>query len=566
MEILHPKNETFSELDERSREIMKKTIAFFESKGKAKLKQEDHEAVWYDDFIQFLKKEKVFATLLTPSENGDNHPEKRWDTYRNTVFSEILGFYGLSFWYTWQVSILGLGPLWMSQNPAIKKRTAEALEAGGIFAFGLSEKEHGADLISSDMKLSPNGDTYLANGDKYYIGNGNKAAIVSTFGKYSDTGNFVFFAVESDKPEYKLKQNVVYSQKYVAEYELNNYPIKKEDIISENRAAWDSALATVAFAKFNLGPASIGLSEHSFYEAINHASNRILFGQPVTNFSHIQLLFTEAYARLVAMRLFAYRAADYMKVASSEDKRYLLYNPMVKLKVTMQGEKVMDLIWDVIAARGFEKDVVFESATRDIRMLPKLEGTAHINMLLVTNFMQNFMFQPKEYSEVPSGKNPSNDSYLFNQGSTTKGQNKIQFHDYQIAYNSFSTPNLDLFKEQIRMFKILLEKYPPSKEQSRDVDFMLGLGELFAGIVYGQLILEEAKNRNLDLDLLDSIFEFLVKDFSKYCTELWIRPSSSPEQANYCSQMIRRTISNKEVFEKNWNRVLSLKDKYQMNP
>ena len=111
-----------------------------------------------------------------------------------------------------------------------------------------------------------------------------------------------------------------------------------------------------------------------------------------------------------------------------------------------------------------------------------------------------------------------------------------------------------------------MEKYPPSKEQSRDVDFMLGLGELFAGIVYGQLILEEAKNRNLDLDLLDSIFEFLVKDFSKYCTELWIRPSSSPEQANYCSQMIRRTISNKEVFEKNWNRVLSLKDKYQMNP
>ncbi len=37
-------------------------------------------------------------------------PDARWDTYRNCIFNEILGFYGLSYWYAWQVSILGLGP------------------------------------------------------------------------------------------------------------------------------------------------------------------------------------------------------------------------------------------------------------------------------------------------------------------------------------------------------------------------------------------------------------------------------------------------------------------------
>ena len=55
---------------------------------------------------------------------------------------------------------------------------------GGVFAFGLSEKEHGADIYSTDMMLNPQGDgTYKADGDKYYIGNGNEAALVSTFGK-----------------------------------------------------------------------------------------------------------------------------------------------------------------------------------------------------------------------------------------------------------------------------------------------------------------------------------------------------------------------------------------------
>ena len=53
-------------------------------------------------------------------------------------FAEILGFYGLQYWYTWQVTVLGLGPIWTSDNEAIKKRAAEALQHGGIFARPLS--------------------------------------------------------------------------------------------------------------------------------------------------------------------------------------------------------------------------------------------------------------------------------------------------------------------------------------------------------------------------------------------------------------------------------------------
>jgi len=33
-------------------------------------------------------------------------PDYRWDTWRNCEFNEILAFYALHYWYTWQVSIL----------------------------------------------------------------------------------------------------------------------------------------------------------------------------------------------------------------------------------------------------------------------------------------------------------------------------------------------------------------------------------------------------------------------------------------------------------------------------
>lgn len=66
-------------------------------------------------------------------------------------------------------------------------------------------------------------------------------------------------------------------------------------------------------------------------------------------------MFVDAYCRLFSMKLFAARAKDYMRSASATDRRYLLFNPMVKMKVTMQGEEVINLLWDVIAAKGFEK-------------------------------------------------------------------------------------------------------------------------------------------------------------------------------------------------------------------
>ena len=123
----------------------------------------------------------------------------------------------------------------------------------------------------------------------------------------------------------------------------------------------------------------------------------------VTDFPHVRQMFTDAYARLVAMKLFALRAGDYMRVASPADRRYLLYNPTVKMKVTTQGEEVINLLWDVIAAKGFERDMVFEMAARDIRALPKLEGTVHVNIALIVKFMANYFFAPAEYPAGPHG-------------------------------------------------------------------------------------------------------------------------------------------------------------------
>jgi len=565
--LLNPKKKRFEHLDPRSREIMQKTIAFFEAKGKERLKADYHNRVWYDDFLEFVKKNRIFSTLLTPAAFSAGDPDTRWDTSRICDFNEILGFYGLAYWYTWQVSILGLGPIWMSGNRGVKERAATMLREGGIFAFGLSEKTHGADLYASEMALTPLGEgQYMADGGKYYIGNANEAAMVSTFGKNSETGEYVFFVADPKHDHYELVKNVVEWQSYVAEYSLSAYPIAGDDILSTGRDAWDAALNTVNVGKFNLGWASVGICTHAFYEAINHASRRNLYGKFVTEFPHIRQLFTDAYTRLAAMRLFSTRAIDYMRSASPDDRRYLLYNPLVKMKVTTQGETVINLLWDVIAARGFEKDMYFENAAQDIRALPKLEGTVHVNMALIIKFMANYFFSPDTFPEIHRRTDPTDDAFLFNQG-PTKGLGKIRFHDYAAAYESVDLPNVAIFREQIALLKEFLLTATPDEQQARDIGFLLNLGELFSLVAYGQLIIEQSGIDRVDDDLLNRIFDFMVRDFSNHALAIYTHDSSTEKQMSMCSKMVKKPAVDPEQFMRIWERyVIEMADAYEMNP
>ena len=563
MKLLNPKKLRQSHPDPVMQAIVRKTIDFFETKGKKRLKEDDLNRVWYADFVEFIKREKIFATLLTPA--GYGGADCRWDTSRLVVFNELLGFYGLCYWYVWQVTILGLGPIWMSGNEELKRKAALLLDQGAIFAFGLSEKQHGADIYASDMLLLPTGEgRYVARGDKYYIGNGNEAAMVSTFGRLPENGGYVFFVVNSKHEKYELVKNITATQSYVAEFILHDYPVTDADILSRGDEAWNAALNTVNIGKYNLGWASIGICTHAFYEALNHASGRSLYNMHVTDFPHVKQMFVDAYARLIAMKLFASRAADYFRSASADDRRYLLYNPVVKMKVTTQGEEVINLLWDVIAAKGFEKDTYFDTAARDIRALPKLEGTVHVNIALIVKFMQNYFFYPAEYAAVPRRDDAKNDGFLFHQG-PAKGLGKIRFHDYRPAYEGSSLPNVRIFAEQIELFREFLLKATPDSAQQKDIDFLLAVGEIFTLVVYGQLILENGAMCDVRDDIVDQIFDFMVRDFSKFALQLYSKPSTTEMQIELCQRMIRKANVDAERYRRVLERdVYSLQGAYTM--
>ena len=113
---------------------------------------------------------------------------------------------------------------------------------------------------------------------------------------------------------------------------------------------------------------------------------------------------------------------------------------------------------------------------------------------------------------------------------------------------------------------LLTTSAPPTEEQQRDLDFLLGLGELFTLVVYGQLILEQAALVELESGTLDQIFDVLVRDFSAHSVALHGKTSSTEAQQAWALEHVRKPVVDHERFARVWTTVRELAGTYAMRP
>ena len=223
------------------------------------------------------------------------------------------------------------------------------------------------------------------------------------------------------------------------------------------------------------------------------------------------------------MKLFSDRAIDYFRSASLDDRRYLLFNPVTKSKVTSEGEKVVTLLWDVLAAKGFEKNTYFCEVARLIGALPRLEGTVHVNVAQILKFMPNYMFNP---TDVPgrsrSRDDPADDDLLLVPGPGPRRVSKIQFADWAPIYEQLvHVSNVARFYEQAEAFAGCCATAAPDDDQARRPRLR---ARRRAPVHAGRLRPVDPRaggaRTALDHDLVDQIFDIQIRDFSGYAIAL----------------------------------------------
>jgi len=99
------------------------------------------------------------------------------------------------------------------------------------------------------------------------------------------------------------------------------------------------------------------------------------------------------------------------------------------------------------------------------------------------------------------------------------------------------------------------------------MDFLLYLGEMFTNVAYGQLIIEKFNMDVFEPDLLEQIFDFMIRDFNDYALKLYGRTDTTEAQMAYCLKIIHKPVVDKDRFTRVWeNHVIPLKDTYEMKP
>jgi acyl-CoA dehydrogenase len=516
-------------------------VEFFQRKGLEALKREDRQEDWYQDWLDYQAQHGLYAGLLSPQRYSSRG--QQLNLLKLTRFIEAFAYFSPAHAYSLQVSFLGLFPILMSANEPLKREAIAQLEQGGLFAFGVSEKAHGSDLFGNEFTIRPS-DTggWLANGAKYYIGNANAASIISVLAKEGEAKRaaFVFFALRPQAaPAFQNLRKIRtlgVRNAFVGEFEVKDHPFPESDVIARGRGAWEAMFATVNLGKFFLGFGAVGICAHAFAEASAHLRQRILYGKPVAELPHIRDATAFAFARLLAMKLYAYRALDYLQASSPDDRRYLLFNAVQKAKVSTEGVKVLALLGECIGARGVEAETFFELALRDAPLIPGLEGSTHINFGLAAQFIDTYFAAASREVPVPasllldqadSGENP----YWLD--ARERNAKTVGFAPYLRAYEPLqAVPNVPVFVKQVAAFRRFVANGATALNPDGNAGLHIGLGKCLSTIAYAQLVAENCIAMEIAASTIGIIFHGIVEDLSAEALKLaaLFPPRSAPRR------------------------------------
>jgi acyl-CoA dehydrogenase len=519
---------------------------FFRAKGVIALKQEDQREEWYPDWIAYQAGHGLYASLVSPERYSSRG--HRLDLRRLTRFLEAFAYYSPAHAYSLHVSFLGLFPILQSANEALKREAVARLEAGGLFAFAVSEREHGSDLMAIEFTLQADESGELtARGGKSYIGNVNAAGLVSVLARKAGPGGpnrrapFVFFALRpTETPAFASVRKIRtlgIRTAFVGEFAVAGQPVPPGDVIAEGRDAWDAAFGAVDFGKFFLGFGAVGICEHALAEATGHLRRRILYGKPATDLPHIRARTAGAFARLTAMKLYAYRALDYLYAAGPNDRRYLLFNAVQKARVSTEGVKVMSLLSECIGAKGFEADTYFEMALREVPMIPGLEGSTHINFRLTAQFIDNYFGDraagpPAPPSVTLGTADPGENPYWL--GPHDRHTRTVQFAPFRDAYRPLrAVPNVRTFVRQVEAFRrLFIDVGMGVPDLVGDAALSIAAGRCFSAVAYGQLVAEHCTAAGLPAAIVSVVFQGLIEDLTADALRLAaLFPAGGPQRA-----------------------------------
>jgi len=250
-----------------------------------------------------------------------------------------------------------------------------------IGAFALTEPAHGSDAVSLETSARREGDTWVINGQKRWIGNGTIADVVVIWARDTSDGKVKAFLVERDTEGYSARRmdgKGSLRAVWQAEIDLNDVRVPEANRLSGAQSFADAA-NVLAGTRSTVAWAALGHATAAYDAAMAYSRQRMQFGKPLMSFQIVQDRLVKMLADVCGMQLYCLRLGRLMEEGTMSDTIAAL----AKMHNTRVARRVVADARDLLGGNGILLEYHVMRHMADLEAIHTYEGTETIQTLIV---------------------------------------------------------------------------------------------------------------------------------------------------------------------------------------
>lgn len=299
------------------------------------------------------------------------------------VDSSIATFFGVQ-------SGLTMGSIYLCGSEEQKAYWLPRLQQfKSIGAFGLTEPEVGSGAAGGlTTTVKRNGDTWVLNGQKKWIGNATFADVTVIWARDVDDNQVKGFLVKKDTPGFSVEkikgkmalrivQNGLISMKDCEVTEADRLPFANS--FKDTAKVLQMTRAGVAWM-------AVGCARGAYENALDYTRKRKQFGKPIASFQLIQDHLVEMLSNLTAMQSLVFRLSELQDQGLLKDE----HASLAKVFCSLRTRDIVSQAREVMGGNGILLDHNVARFVADAEAIYSYEGTKEINSLIVGRAITGF--------------------------------------------------------------------------------------------------------------------------------------------------------------------------------